>query len=61
LNEKTKEKIEVIVRHIIDALVAEGQFEECDLTTRDIGFTPCLDPASQARAMTTGLRRLYCV
>jgi hypothetical protein len=36
LHEKTREKIESMVRHIIETRIADGQFEECNLSTRDI-------------------------
>jgi hypothetical protein len=36
LHEKTREKIESMVRHIIEVRIADGQFEECNLSTRDI-------------------------
>jgi cyclic-di-AMP phosphodiesterase PgpH len=36
LHEPTREKIEAMVRQIIQTRIADGQFEECDLSTRDI-------------------------
>lgn len=36
LHEKTLGNIEAMVRHIIETRIADGQFEECILSTRDI-------------------------
>ncbi len=36
LQEKTREKIEAMVLHIIQARIADGQLDECSLSTRDI-------------------------
>jgi hypothetical protein len=36
LREPTREKIEAMVRQIIQTRIADGQFEECELSTRDI-------------------------
>jgi hypothetical protein len=36
LQEPNRENIEAMVRQIIQTRVADGQFEECDLSTRDI-------------------------
>ena len=36
LHEPTPEKIKAMVRQVIQTRIADGQFEECDLSTRDI-------------------------
>ena len=36
IEKPTREKSEAVVRHIIEDRLADGQFEECSLTTRDI-------------------------
>jgi putative nucleotidyltransferase with HDIG domain len=36
LQEKTREKIDAMILHIIQARIADGQFDECSLSTRDL-------------------------
>jgi cyclic-di-AMP phosphodiesterase PgpH len=36
LHEPTRESIDGVVRHIIERRIADGQLDECDLSTRDI-------------------------
>jgi len=36
LREPTREKIDGVVRHIIERRIADGQLDDCDLSTRDI-------------------------
>lgn len=38
LHEPTRARIEAMVRYIIERRMAEGQFDECSLSTRDIGI-----------------------
>ncbi len=35
IREPTRDKIEKMVRHLIEKRIADGQFDECDLSTRD--------------------------
>jgi putative nucleotidyltransferase with HDIG domain len=36
IHEPTRGKIDSLVRHLIEKRVADGQFDECDLSTRDL-------------------------
>jgi hypothetical protein len=36
IQEPTREKIETMVRHIIGNRIADGQFDECDISTREM-------------------------